>query len=74
MPSKEKSGGSKQFGLETNRSHIMKKMSLQSIARSYDRAVSNPNPEAFVRHMCTVFRENPVRWSNAVDKFSKHGK
>ena len=53
---------------------IMKKMSLQSIARSYDRAVSNPNPEAFVHHMCTVFREDPARWSNAVDKFSKHGK
>lgn len=50
----------------------MKKMSLQSIARSYDRAVSK-GPEAFARHMCTVARENPVRWSNAVDKFSKFG-
>ncbi|SHG79689.1 hypothetical protein SAMN05720761_10557 [Fibrobacter sp. UWCM] len=49
----------------------MKKMSLQSIARSYDRAVSSPNPGAFTRHMCTVFRDSPSRWSYAVDHFSK---
>ena len=47
--------------------------SLISIARAFDRALRTSS-EAVDRHMCTVFRENPARWSNAVDKFSKHGK
>jgi len=72
MPSKEKFGGSKQFRLETKRKNMALR-SLISIARAFDRALRTSS-EAVDRHMCTVFLENPARWSNAVDRFSKHGK